>query len=192
MTEKRKKFCREYLKSGNITTAAKKAGYSPRSAYSQGSRLYKKDEIKEYLKKLATKLLEKEKEGLEYELIHQLKAIALADVTDDIKVETYEYLIPIFDKKGKDTGKKETKISQRVTIKDSDQFRHNRAVASIEQKKDGIKITYASKEKAIEMLGRIQGMFNDKIDHTVHVDPEGTHNAVSGFIPYKGTEVPEK
>jgi len=193
MTQKRMKFCRAYLKSGHITDSALKAGYSPRSAYSQGSRLLKNVEIRNYLKKIAAKILEKEKDGLEYDLLHQLKAIAFADVTDDIKVETYEYSVPIFNKKGKDTGKKEIKQGQRVSIKDTDNFIHNRAVASIEQKKDGIKITYESKGKAIEQLNRMMGLFNDKTDITVrNGDPEGNKNAISGFVPFKGTDVPEK
>ena len=192
MTERRKKFCRAYLKKGHITDAAIKAGYSPRSAYSQGSRLLKNGEIKEYLKKLAANILEKEKDGLEYELIHQLKAIAFADITDDINIETYKYKVPVYDKKGKETGKNKYVDAQRVTIKTSDHFKHNRAVAGIEQKKDGIKITYASKEKAIEQLNRIMGLFNDKTDITIrNGNPEGNKNGISGFVPFKGTDVPE-
>jgi len=193
MTQKRRKFCREYLKCGHITNSAIRAGYSARSAYSQGSRLLKNAEIKEYLKKLASKLLEKEKENLEYELIHKLKAIAFADVTDDVKIETYEYSVPVYNKKGKDTGKTEVKQSQRVVVKDTDQFKHGYAVASIEQKKDGIKVTYANQNNAIEQLNRIGGFFNDKVDHTIRDgNPEGNKNGVSGFVPFKGADVSEK
>ena len=193
MNYKQRKFCREYLKDGKATQAAKRAGYSPKTAYSKGSQLLKIVEVKKYLADFAAKLLEREKEGLEYDLIHQLRAIALADVTDDIKIETFEYQVPIFNKKGKDTGKKETKKAQRVAIKDSDQFKHGRAVSSIQQTKDGIKITYASKEKAIELLGKTIGIFVDKTDITVRNDnPEGNKNAISGFVPFKGADVSEK
>lgn len=42
---KRRKFVEEYLRCWNATEAAKRAGYSERSAYSQGHRLLKNDEI---------------------------------------------------------------------------------------------------------------------------------------------------
>lgn len=42
----RERFAREYVRNGhNATKAAKAAGYSEKSAYSQGSRLLKKDEV---------------------------------------------------------------------------------------------------------------------------------------------------
>lgn len=44
-------FVTEYLKSGNATQAAIAAGYSEKSAYSQGSRLLKNDEVQQYLNK---------------------------------------------------------------------------------------------------------------------------------------------
>lgn len=43
-------FVSEYVKNGNVTEAAIKAGYSKKTAYSQGSRLLKKVEIQEQIK----------------------------------------------------------------------------------------------------------------------------------------------
>lgn len=45
LTRKRRRFIEEYLKDFNATQAAKRAGYSERTAYSQGSRLLKIVEI---------------------------------------------------------------------------------------------------------------------------------------------------
>lgn len=53
MTEKQKRFCIEYAKSGNATEAAKKAGYSKRTAYSQGQRMLKNVEIKKFLQEVS-------------------------------------------------------------------------------------------------------------------------------------------
>ena len=39
LTLRRQKFVSEYVETGNATEAARLAGYSPRTAYSQGSRL---------------------------------------------------------------------------------------------------------------------------------------------------------
>lgn len=44
-------FVTEYIKSGNATQAAIAAGYSEKTAYSQGSRLLKNVEVQQYLNK---------------------------------------------------------------------------------------------------------------------------------------------
>lgn len=49
MTVKQKRFCDEYLISGNATDAAIKAGYSPKTAYSIGNENLSKPEIKAYI-----------------------------------------------------------------------------------------------------------------------------------------------
>lgn len=50
MTPKQKMFTEEYLVDLNSTRAAKRAGYSPQSAYSQGQRLLKNVEIQKAIK----------------------------------------------------------------------------------------------------------------------------------------------
>lgn len=49
LTAKQKKFCEEYLVSGNATDAALKAGYSERTARSVGSENLTKPDIKNYI-----------------------------------------------------------------------------------------------------------------------------------------------
>lgn len=49
MTEKQKRFCLEYLIDANATQAAIRAGYSKKTAYSQGERLLKNVEIQNYI-----------------------------------------------------------------------------------------------------------------------------------------------
>ena len=44
-------FVQEYLRSSNITAAAKAAGYSEQTAHSQGSRLLKHVKVQQYLNK---------------------------------------------------------------------------------------------------------------------------------------------
>lgn len=46
MNTRQNAFCLEYAKSGNATKAAEAAGYSKRTARSQGQRLLTKDDIK--------------------------------------------------------------------------------------------------------------------------------------------------
>lgn len=49
MTEKQKRFCLEYLIDANATQAAIRAGYSKKTAYSQGERLLRNVEIQNYI-----------------------------------------------------------------------------------------------------------------------------------------------
>lgn len=51
MNEKQKIFVTEYIKDLNATQAAKRAGYSEKSAHSQGIRLLKDERIKNAITK---------------------------------------------------------------------------------------------------------------------------------------------
>lgn len=50
LTEKQQRFADFYCAEPNATKAAEAAGYSPRTAYSQGQRLLKNAEIKKYIR----------------------------------------------------------------------------------------------------------------------------------------------
>lgn len=52
MNKKNKKFCEYYAEYLNATEAAKKAGYSDKTAYSQGNRLLKNAECQNYIREL--------------------------------------------------------------------------------------------------------------------------------------------
>lgn len=49
---RQKAFCEYYVECGNATEAAKKAGYSEKTAYSIGNENLKKPEVKKYIDKL--------------------------------------------------------------------------------------------------------------------------------------------
>lgn len=49
MTKRQQDFADCYLESGNATFAAKQAGYSEKTAYSQGQRMLKNTEISKYI-----------------------------------------------------------------------------------------------------------------------------------------------
>ena len=55
LNEKQKAFCEYYASTFNATESAKRAGYSERTAYSQGQRLLKHVEIQKYLAELSNK-----------------------------------------------------------------------------------------------------------------------------------------
>ena len=54
-TAQKQKFCEAYLEKGNATEAAKIAGYSEKTAYSQGGRLLKDVECKAYIQERLNK-----------------------------------------------------------------------------------------------------------------------------------------
>ncbi|WFF43767.1 NTP-binding motif protein [Lactobacillus phage CR28] len=70
MNPKQKKFCDEYIKSGNAKQSAIKAGYSPKTAYSIGNENLNKPELKAYiderLKELSNHKILSAAEILEY------------------------------------------------------------------------------------------------------------------------------
>jgi len=52
LSPRQKIFCESYAETGNATEAAKAAGYSPKTAYSQGQRLLKNVEVQRYIRRL--------------------------------------------------------------------------------------------------------------------------------------------
>lgn len=70
MTDKQKRFCEEYLKDCNLTQAAIRSGYSPRSARQQGQRMMSNVAVKQYideqLQKMQKKTIASAEEVIEY------------------------------------------------------------------------------------------------------------------------------
>lgn len=58
LNPRQKRFVEEYLRSGNATSAAMSAGYSPKSAKSWGSRLLAMPEVQAYRRELEQKLFD--------------------------------------------------------------------------------------------------------------------------------------
>ena len=83
MTDKQKKFADEYLIDTNATQAAIRAGYSEKTAYSQGQRLLKNDEVKTYideqLDKISDENIADAKEVMEY-----LTSVMRGEVDDEV------------------------------------------------------------------------------------------------------------
>lgn len=70
MTEKQKRFADEYLIDTNATQAAIRAGYSKKTAYSQGERLLKNVEVDKYIQErmnqLSSEKVAKAEEVIQY------------------------------------------------------------------------------------------------------------------------------
>lgn len=87
LNEKQKLFAEFYLADSNATQSAIKAGYSEKTAYSQGQRLLKNVEIAELLKeRVATAIITTD------EILQDVKSIAKSADKDSDRLKAYEML----------------------------------------------------------------------------------------------------
>ena len=87
LTDKQQRFCDEYLIDLNATQAAIRAGYSEKTAYSQGQRLLKHVEVKTYIEQ---RMAEKEKTLIadQDEVLQYLTAVMRGEIqSTEIVVE---------------------------------------------------------------------------------------------------------
>ena len=87
LSPKQTLFVENYLVSSNATDAAKKAGYSEKTAYSQGQRLLKKVEVQERIgKRLEQAIITAD------EILQDVKSIAKSAEKDSDRLKGYELL----------------------------------------------------------------------------------------------------
>lgn len=85
MTKTQKRFADEYLIDTNATQAAIRAGYSKKTAYSQGQRLLKKVEVQRYIKEQAEKVQNK-KIADATEVMEYLTSVLRGESTSEVVV----------------------------------------------------------------------------------------------------------
>ena len=149
------RFVDEWLIDFNGTQAAIRAGYSERSARSIAGRLLTKDNIQAEISR-RQKDLQRRTEVSQERVVKELARVAFADATDYVQVETRTV--------EKDDG---TEVSyQTVTLKNTAELspEQRAAIAGIKQGANGIEVKLCDKLKALELLGRHIGMFNDKLE----------------------------
>lgn len=144
LTAKQQRFVEEYLVDLNATQAAIRAGYSPKTAYSIGSELLNKPEIRACIDKRMAEL--SKRTGVNQErIIRELARIAFLDPTQLINMDTAGLL-------------------------DAAAVDDRAAIASVRVKciptQDGMgierEIKVADKIKALELLGKRYGMWIDR------------------------------
>jgi phage terminase small subunit len=75
LSPKRERFCQEYLKNHNATEAAKNAGYSKNSAYTQGPRLLENAEIRARIAQLEKPIADRLHLDTEWVLRHSKEIV---------------------------------------------------------------------------------------------------------------------
>jgi phage terminase small subunit len=90
LSEKQKRFCDYYIETGNATEAAKKAGYSEKTAGAMGAENLKKPQIKNYIDE---RLKEKDKTRIanQDEILEFLTSVVRGQVTEQVPVTLKEF-----------------------------------------------------------------------------------------------------
>lgn len=151
LTEKQQRFVDEYLIDLNATQAAIRAGYSVESARDIGCENLTKPNIQQAI---AEKMAERSKRtGVNQDrVVLELAKIAFVNISDVVDTDTGEIL--------PNASQDDLACIESVKFKQSD----NQYGGSIERE-----VKVASKLKALEMLGKHLGMWNDKVDVNVTI-----------------------
>lgn len=153
LTPKQMRFVDEYLVDFNATQAAIRAGYKAKTAHVIGAENLRKPKIAEEVAR-RQKDLQKRTEVSQERVVKELARIAFADVTD------YAYVMQaIIERDGVKVPVESAVIKETCDLTDDQRA----AIASIKQGANGVEIKLHDKIKALELLGRHIGMFNDKL-----------------------------
>lgn len=149
MTNKQKVFCEEYLIDLNATQAAIRAGYKPDSAGSVGSENLQKPEIRARIDQMLAD--RSARTGVNADrVIRELAKVAFVKATDVVNVDEATV---------KDNASEDDKSCiQAVKVKVV-----NGDFTSIERE-----IKLCDKVRALELLGKHLGIFDDSINVDVH------------------------
>ena len=141
LTDKQKRFVAEYLVDLNATDAAKRAGYSAKTACEQASRLLANVKVSEEIQKRQAKMQNK-LEISQQRVLEELAAIAFANGTDFATINA----------------------NGLINIKATSQVPKEKlpAVAGIKYSANGmgVEIKLHDKVRALELLGKHLGVFD--------------------------------
>ena len=184
MTNAQKRFCDEYLIDLNATRAYKVA-YSrckkDETASVNGSKLLRNTKVQEYISR-KQKEIEKRTEVTQDMVIKELSAIAFSKASDYAKLKKMKRNIPIFDEEGMIVDYKEEEYTEiEFTPTDELSEEQKKALSGIKQGKFGLEVNSCDKVRALELLGRHLGIFNDKLDVNVK-EKEEKKNAISDIL----------
>lgn len=148
MTDKQNRFCEEYLIDLNATQAVIRAGYSTKGASVTGAKLLTNTKIRARID--AAMAAQSRRTGISADrVVRELARLAFVNPSDviDTNKATVKH----------DASRDDTAAISSIKIKVSD----SEQGSSIERE-----IRLTDKNKALELLGRHLGMFNDKLNVT--------------------------
>lgn len=92
LTARQRRFVAEYLISLNATEAAKKAGYSAKSARNQGSQNYAKLYIREAIDEALRVVLSNRQQTLKNKFVREIEKMAFSDIRDNVTMRALDML----------------------------------------------------------------------------------------------------
>lgn len=157
MTDKQKIFADEYLTDLNATRAYKVAYpkvKNDNTAAANASRMLRNAKVQKYI----TERQEERQERTEVTqdmIVRELAAIAFANTTDFVRVVKKDI---------KHEGKTISIAQVEVILTEKLTEKQKKAIASVKEGRNGIEVKAHDKVKALELLGRHLGMWNDKLE----------------------------
>lgn len=167
MTEKQLAFCQEYIIDFNQTQSAIRAGYSEKTAGATASRLLKNVKIQKEIKRLVEERAERTGITAD-EVVEHLARIAFMDIKTVLDWKT-KYIRQVV---GRDEITKRQVTTNipitQLALKDMDEV-DGRLIQSVKMGKHGITVELPDKMKALEMLAKHTGVYDDRPQTTVDV-----------------------
>ena len=163
MTDAQKRFCDEYLIDLNATRAYKVAYpkcKKDETANAASSRMLRNVKVQEYISE-KQKEIEKRTEVTQDMVIEELAAIAFSNASDYVKLKKMKRNVPVFDGEDIVDYKEEEYTGIEFTPTDELTEEQKKALAGIKEGKFGIQVDSCDKVKALELLGKHLGIFND-------------------------------
>ena len=150
LTEKQKRFVQEYLVDLNATAAARRAGYSAKTADRIGPELLGKTCVSAAIEK-AMKERSARTEITQDRVLQELAAIGFAKGTDYANI-----------------------VAGCVVVNDTGSLTEQQkaAIIGIKQTKEGVEIKLASKERALELLAKHLGLLAERMGYEEEVEDD--------------------
>lgn len=167
LNAKKRRFVDEYLIDLNATQAAIRAGYSAKTASSQGERLLRNVEVQALLTE-RMKAREKRTEITQDKVLAELAKIGFADIRKVVQWGNTEIRVNVTGGDGDSPPEKMIEVYHGLCLTAANEIDNDTAAAisEISQGKEGLKVKLHDKRAALVDIGRHLGMFKDKVELT--------------------------
>lgn len=155
LTVKQKRFVDEYLVDFNGTQAAIRAGYATRSAEVTAAKLLRNAKVQAEISRRQQDL-QRRTEVSQDRVVKELARVAFSNATNAVQVQPRT----IVGADGKEIVIQAVVLTATAELTDEERA----AISQIKQGANGIEVKMYDKLRALELLGRHIGMFNDKLE----------------------------